>query len=78
MFSRAQTKFITSKTLQRGFAEDLKKTALYNYHIEKLNVSKMVPFAGYAMPVFYNNYGVKTEHDTCRQYAAIFDVSHMG
>ena len=38
---------------------------------------KMVPFAGYAMPVQYQA-GVLTEHLHCRQHAALFDVSHMG
>ncbi len=38
---------------------------------------KMVPFAGYAMPVQYPA-GVLTEHLHCRQHAALFDVSHMG
>ncbi|MCX7376471.1 MAG: glycine cleavage system aminomethyltransferase GcvT [Alphaproteobacteria bacterium] len=38
---------------------------------------KMVPFAGYSMPVQYPA-GVLTEHLHCRQHAALFDVSHMG
>lgn len=38
----------------------------------------MVPFAGYSMPIFYKNYGVKSEHEGCRSSAALFDVSHMG
>ena len=39
--------------------------------------AKMVPFAGYSMPVQYPA-GVLTEHLHCRQHAALFDVSHMG
>ena len=38
---------------------------------------KMVPFAGYAMPVQYPA-GILTEHLHCRAKAALFDVSHMG
>ena len=39
--------------------------------------ARMVPFAGYAMPVQYPA-GVLTEHLHCRAHAALFDVSHMG
>lgn len=38
---------------------------------------KMVPFAGYSMPVQYPA-GIKTEHLHCRAAAGLFDVSHMG
>jgi aminomethyltransferase len=39
--------------------------------------AKMVPFAGYAMPVSYSA-GILAEHRHCRDAAALFDVSHMG
>ena len=39
--------------------------------------ARMVPFAGYAMPVQYPA-GVLAEHLHCRAAAALFDVSHMG
>ena len=39
--------------------------------------AKMVPFAGYDMPVQYT-LGVKQEHLHCRAAAGLFDVSHMG
>jgi aminomethyltransferase len=39
--------------------------------------ARMVPFAGYAMPVQYPA-GIIAEHTLCRQRAALFDVSHMG
>lgn len=39
--------------------------------------AKMVPFAGYALPVQYGP-GVMAEHKQCREKAALFDVSHMG
>ncbi len=54
---------------------ELKKTPLYDLHIK--NKAKMVPFAGYAMPVQYQD-GIVAEHNHCRKYAGLFDVSHMG
>lgn len=56
-------------------ATDLLRTPLHALHL-KLG-AKMVPFAGYAMPVNYPN-GVIAEHRHCRASAALFDVSHMG
>ncbi|QDT02698.1 Glycine cleavage system T protein [Rubripirellula lacrimiformis] len=38
--------------------------------------AKMVPFAGYEMPIQYSS--IVTEHHACRNSAALFDVSHMG
>ncbi len=52
-----------------------KRTPLYALH-EELG-GKMVPFAGYAMPVNYPG-GIIAEHKQCREKAALFDVSHMG
>ncbi len=52
----------------------MKKTALHKKHIELS--AKMVPFAGYEMPVQYK--GVNVEHQTVRDHVGIFDVSHMG
>jgi aminomethyltransferase len=52
----------------------MKKTALYNKHIELR--AKMVPFAGYEMPVQYS--GVNQEHINVRNNGGVFDVSHMG
>lgn len=54
---------------------DLKVTALSEWHIEQ--GAKMVPFAGYNMPVQYPA-GIKKEHLHTREYASVFDVSHMG
>ncbi len=54
---------------------DLLKTPLFALH-EKLG-AKMVPFAGYAMPVQYPA-GVLKEHLATRESAGLFDVSHMG
>ena len=52
----------------------MKNTALSQIH-EKLG-AKMVPFAGYNMPVSYE--GVNAEHETVRKGVGVFDVSHMG
>jgi aminomethyltransferase len=52
----------------------MKKTALYNKHLEM--GAKMVPFAGYDMPVQYS--GVNQEHVNVRNNVGVFDVSHMG
>ena len=52
----------------------MKKTALYNKHLEL--GAKMVPFAGYQMPVQYS--GVNAEHINVRDNVGVFDVSHMG
>ncbi len=51
------------------------KTALYDWHLSR--GAKMVPFAGYEMPVQYTT-GIIQEHQYCRQAAVLFDVSHMG
>ncbi|MFT4600769.1 MAG: aminomethyltransferase, partial [Arenicella sp.] len=52
----------------------MKDTALTKIH-ESLG-AKMVPFAGYMMPVQYE--GVKAEHEIVRTGVGVFDVSHMG
>ena len=54
---------------------DLKRTPLYDLHMEL--GAKMVPFAGYEMPVQYPM-GVMKEHQHTRAEAGLFDVSHMG
>lgn len=51
-----------------------KKTALYDRHIAL--GGKVVPFAGYLMPIQYS--GIIDEHMTVRQSVGMFDVSHMG
>ena len=54
---------------------ELRQTPLHDLHLEL--GAKMVPFAGYAMPVQYPQ-GLIAEHRHCRSAAALFDVSHMG
>jgi aminomethyltransferase len=55
--------------------EELLKTPLHALHVEL--GAKMMPFAGYDMPVNYPG-GILAEHKQCRESAALFDVSHMG
>ncbi|WP_156398252.1 glycine cleavage system aminomethyltransferase GcvT [Caulobacter sp. Root1455] len=55
--------------------QDLKKTPLYDAHVAA--GARMVPFAGYSMPVQYKD-GVLKEHLWTREHAGLFDVSHMG
>ena len=52
-----------------------RKTPLYDVHVEE--GGKIVPFAGYLLPVQYGT-GVIQEHMAVRQQAGLFDVSHMG
>ena len=52
----------------------MKQTALYEIH--KALGAKIVPFAGYEMPIQYD--GIKAEHLAVRNSIGVFDVSHMG
>jgi aminomethyltransferase len=56
-------------------SDELLHTPLHALHVEL--GARMVPFAGYAMPVQYPA-GILAEHTACRTSAALFDVSHMG
>jgi aminomethyltransferase len=56
-------------------AAALLKTPLHALHVEL--GARMVPFAGYDMPVSYPA-GILAEHRACRESAVLFDVSHMG
>src|SRR5213594_376813 len=55
-------------------AAPLKKTPLHARH--RASDARMVPFAGWDMPVEYS--GVANEHMAVRTRAGLFDVSHMG
>ena len=52
----------------------MKRTALYDIHV-KLN-AKLVPFAGFEMPIQYRS--IRAEHRRVRETVGVFDVSHMG
>jgi aminomethyltransferase len=56
-------------------AEPLRRTPLYDLHVSL--GARMVPFAGYEMPVQYP-LGIIAEHNWTREHAGLFDVSHMG
>ncbi|GAQ84488.1 glycine cleavage T-protein family [Klebsormidium nitens] len=66
----------TNTVLKRGFADDssLKKTPLYDLHVE--HGAKMVPFAGYSMPIQYKD-SIMDSTINCRKNGSLFDVSHM-
>jgi len=51
------------------------KTPLYDIHVEE--GGKIVPFAGYLLPVQYGT-GIIAEHEAVRTHVGLFDVSHMG
>jgi len=61
-------------SLDETAAGTLRRTALYEEH-RRLS-ARMVPFAGWEMPVQYT--GIVEEHNAVRQRAGMFDVSHMG
>ncbi|MCL5998430.1 MAG: glycine cleavage system aminomethyltransferase GcvT [Chloroflexi bacterium] len=70
---------ISASTLARNLQSpqspsSLQRTALYNTH--KQMGAKLVPFAGWEMPVWYSS--VSEEHAAVRKTAGLFDVSHMG
>jgi glycine hydroxymethyltransferase len=52
----------------------LKRTPLYEWH--KTNGAKLIPFAGWEMPVWYTS--VLEEHSATRNNAGLFDITHMG
>jgi aminomethyltransferase len=53
---------------------DVRRTALYDVHVG--HGARIVPFAGYAMPLQYD--GILKEHARVREHVGLFDVSHMG
>lgn len=65
----------SSGELHSQEAETLTRTPLHDLHLEQ--GARMVPFAGYEMPVQYSG-GILQEHKHTRNHAGLFDVSHMG
>ncbi|KAJ7148515.1 aminomethyltransferase [Mycena crocata] len=69
----------TPVTSFRGLAtsapSELRKTGLYDFHVA--NGAKMVPFAGYSMPLAYGDIGQVTSHNHIRTSVGLFDVGHM-
>lgn len=73
--SRSQGQAITSAEGSATPARPLKRTPLYDVHVAL--GAKIVPFAGFEMPVQYPT-GITAEHKAVREKAGLFDVSHMG
>ena len=71
---RGRTRFAGMRDIM-GETTAVNRTVLYDLHIEQ--GAKMVPFAGYDMPVQYP-LGIMKEHLHTREAAGLFDVSHMG
>jgi aminomethyltransferase len=67
-------KNIVASNMDGHSEQTLRRTPLYNSHV-KLG-GKIVPFAGWELPVQYS--GLVAEHNTVRSRAGLFDVSHMG
>eukprot|EP00775_Hariotina_reticulata_P006762 gene6762-6979_t len=67
---------LANKLQWRAFADDasLKKTALYDFHVA--HGGKMVPFAGWSMPIQYKD-SIMDSTTWCREHASLFDVAHM-
>jgi aminomethyltransferase len=61
--------------VQSAEAQELRHTPIHDRHVAL--GGKMVPFAGYEMPVQYPT-GITAEHHAVRERAGLFDVSHMG
>ena len=79
IFSRGSiNKYREVSKLFSSVKDSLEKTALYDLHLHL--GGKMVPFAGYHLPVQYDGLGVLKEHLHTRapNSSSIFDVSHMG
>ncbi|KAI8866319.1 aminomethyltransferase precursor [Ramicandelaber brevisporus] len=73
--SVAMTSFRTYASGSSNGKDELKKTALHDFHVR--HGGKMVPFAGWSMPVQYSDLGVLASHLHTRTNASLFDVSHM-
>jgi hypothetical protein len=74
----ASSASIGARRMLAAPAEKLERTALYDLHLAR--GGKMVPFAGYELPVQYEGLGVLKEHLHTRaeNSCTLFDVSHMG
>ncbi|KAJ1928148.1 hypothetical protein IWQ60_002315 [Tieghemiomyces parasiticus] len=67
--------YTTWKPSDPTTSDGLYQTPLYEFH--RAHGGKMVPFAGYAMPVQYTDRGLLASHRHTREAASLFDVSHM-
>lgn len=78
MFARSIKNASRLSAVRNCSTEKLEKTAFYDLHLSL--GGKIVPFAGYSLPVQYEGLGVLKEHVHTRSAsgAGLFDVSHMG
>lgn len=60
--------------LARSYGSNVRKTRLHEFHVR--HGGKMVPFAGYMMPVKYTD-SIASSHLHTRRQCSMFDVSHM-
>ncbi|KAH9949042.1 glycine cleavage system T protein [Amylocystis lapponica] len=73
--ARLSPRSLRIRCLATPSAEPLRKTGLYDFHLQ--NAAKMVPFAGYSMPLAYGTVGAVASHLHVRSSAGLFDVGHM-
>jgi glycine hydroxymethyltransferase len=57
-------------------AGEPRRTCLYEEHLRRTAKNRIIPFAGWMMPVWYA--GIAQEHEAVRRRAGLFDVAHMG
>lgn len=70
--AQGDKKFVSRRCF--GSEADLKKTVLYDFHVA--NGAKMVPFAGWSMPIQYKD-SIMDSTINCRENGSLFDVAHM-
>ncbi|EKC98706.1 aminomethyltransferase [Trichosporon asahii var. asahii CBS 8904] len=76
--ARTQARPVQGRLVLRGFASTpafAEETPLYDFNVSR--GGKMVPFAGFSMPLSYGDVGQVTAHKHVRSDAGLFDVSHM-
>src|SRR5687767_14858469 len=73
--SAAEPRSAAARASSDASLQRLKRTPLY--HVHAALGAKIVPFAGFEMPVQYPT-GITAEHKAVRETAGLFDVSHMG
>ncbi|XP_064483631.1 aminomethyltransferase, mitochondrial-like [Ornithodoros turicata] len=76
LLSRAKL-WKTGEYQQRLLSDEasLRRTVLYDFHVK--HGGRMVPFAGFAMPVQYSSHSITASHLHTRDHVSMFDVSHM-
>ncbi|KAI0094061.1 glycine cleavage system T protein [Irpex rosettiformis] len=72
---RAPTSTLRLRCMATAADTNLARTGLYDFHVA--NGAKMVPFAGYSMPLSYGSVGAVASHHHVRESVGLFDVGHM-